>query len=85
MRLAPGTYRFKNSGTTGITVKVDNVDCVVLGGDTSELTCADSIIFTPGSTLAFGRSTATAVASIGLTGDIPSKTPAKKVFSSKKY
>ncbi len=61
MRLSPGTYRFKNTGSSTLDVKVDNIECKVLAGDTVEFTCNDIITFTENSSLLFGKSTPTAV------------------------
>lgn len=85
MRLPPGTYKFKNSGTTGLTIRVDNIPCGILAGDVAEFTAGDSILFTEGSTLSFVKSTPRAVVQTPLDEGVPTVHKHKKVFSSKKY
>ena len=84
MRLPPGTYKFKNSGTSGLTIRVDNIPCGILAGDIAEFTAGDSIIFTTGSTLSFVKSTPRAVVQRPLDEGVPVVHKPKNTFSSSK-
>ena len=84
MRLAPGTYRFKNGNASATKiVRVDNIECGVLAGDTSEFTCNDSITFSESSDFKFTKSTPTAVVQKVIDEGVP--VVSKQTFSSKKY